>query len=157
MPISSRHKYARGVTLIELIVFIVVISIALGALLSVYNQSVINSVDPITQIRALECAQTKLDEILARKFDESTPSGGVPACGSFGASACTGIAADGDLDDVGDFNGVNGNAVSGCTFTISVANGAFGGIAADQARLITVTATATGGQPITLSSYRTNF
>ena len=150
-------KRSGGVTLIELIVFIVVISIALGALLSVYNQSIINSVNPITQVRALECAQTKLDEILARKFDESTPSGGIPACGSFGTGGCSGISADSSMDDVGDYHSANGSAVAGCTFDITVTASGFGGIDDTQSRLVTVTATATGGDSVTLSSYRTNF
>ena len=99
---SCLPLYQSGVSLLELIVFIVVVSIALGALFSVFNHSMVNSVDPIVRVRAMECAQAKLDEIMARKFDENTPSGGVPACGraETGASGCSGIGADVDFDDL---------------------------------------------------------
>ncbi|HTF83125.1 MAG TPA: prepilin-type N-terminal cleavage/methylation domain-containing protein, partial [Cellvibrio sp.] len=56
MPIiNRRHTFLsrrpdRGVSLIELIVFIVVVSIALTALLAVYIQSSSNSVDPIIRV-----------------------------------------------------------------------------------------------------------
>jgi len=150
-----------GFTLIELIVAIVVISIALLALINVFNQASVNSVDPIVQVRALECAQAKMDEILARKFDENTPSGGVPACGStdIGAVACLGITADAALDDVGDFQGYADNTLDQCQISVAVVNaGTELGLSANaQARRITVTVTSTGGGSAVLSAYRTNF
>ncbi len=151
-----RLSRCHGVTLIELIVFIVVVSIALVTLLSVYNQAVINSVDPIVRVRALECAQTKLDEILARKFDENTPSGGVPACDAFAGLACNGIAADAGRDDVGDYHTDDGAVIAGCTFDITVTAAAVGGVPAAQSRLVTVAATS-ASSTVTLSSYRMNF
>jgi len=156
--ISSRHS---GFTLIELIVAIVAISIALLALINVFNQAAINSVDPIVQVRALECAQAKMDQILARKFDENTPSGGVPACGSAdsGTVACLGITADAALDDVGDFQGHTDNGLDQCQISVVVVNaGTELGLSANaQARRITVTVTSTGGGSAVLSTYRTNF
>ena len=156
--ISSRHS---GFTLIELIVAVVAISIALLALINVFNQAAINSVDPIVQVRALECAQAKMDEILARKFDENTPSGGVPACGSAnsGAVACLGITADAALDDVGDFQGHADNGLDQCQISVAVVNaGTQLGLSANaQARRITVTVTSNGGGSAVLSTYRTNF
>ena len=150
-----------GVTLVELVVFIIVVSIALGTLMSAYNYSMVNSVDPLIRVRALECAQAKLDEITARKFDENTPTGGVPACGSAeaGAIACLGIVADADFDDVGDYNGQN--FVDGdCNVSVSVVGeGSDLGLADDAnvVRLITVTSTMPGGNTVVLSAYHTNF
>jgi MSHA pilin protein MshD len=146
---------------LELIVFIVVVSIALGALFSVFDYSMVNSVDPMVRVRALECAQAKLDEAIARKFDENTPTGGVPACGSAetGAVACSGIAVDADFDDIGDYNGQN--FVTGdCNVTITVTGeGTDLGMADDAnlVRLITVTSTMPDGNTATLSAYHTNF
>ena len=157
----SRFAGQAGVTLIEMIVFVIVVSIALVALISVFNQAMINSVDPLIRIQALECAQAKLDEVTSRKFDENTPTGGVPACGSAetGASACAGIIADADFDDIGDYNGqtfVDGN----CNVSVSVVGeGTDLGIADDAnlVRLITVTATSADGNTVVLSTYQTNF
>ncbi|MCH7741202.1 MAG: type II secretion system protein [Proteobacteria bacterium] len=150
-----------GVTLIEMVIFIIVVSIALGTLFSVFNHSMINSVDPLIRVRALECAQAKMEEVAARKFDENTPSGGVPACGSaeVGAVACAGITADAGFDDIGDYHGqsfVDGN----CDVSvIIVGEGSDLGLADNDnlVRLITVTSTMPGGTSVTLSSYYTNF
>lgn len=150
----------KGVTLIEMVVFIIVLSIGLTAMVAAMNNHLSNSVDPITNIRALECAQAKLDEISARKFDENSPTGGVPACDSaeVGAAACLGIVPDADFDDVGDYNGQVDNSDSNCTVSVSVVNG--GGdlsLSAAQARRITVDVVSPGGGRATLSTYRANF
>lgn len=161
LPGDLGCQYQSGVSLIELVVFIVVVSIALGTLFSVFNHSMINSVDPMIRVRALECAQAKMDEVIARKFDENTPTGGVPACGSAetGANACMGIVVDADFDDIGDYNGQN--FVDGdCDVSVStVGEGTDLGLADDASlvRLITVTSTMPDGSTLRLSAYRTNF
>lgn len=63
----------RGVNLIELLVAIVVISIASAGVLLVYAQVVRFSADPMLQQQALAVAEGYLDEILARPVAE--PSG----------------------------------------------------------------------------------
>jgi MSHA pilin protein MshD len=149
-----------GITLIELVVFIVIVSVALGALVSALGYYIRNSVDPVVQIRALECAQAKLDEIVARKFDENSPTSGIPACGSaeIGAVPCAGIVADAAYDDVGDFDGEVDNSKSNCTTTVSVVNaGTDLGVANDQVRRITVTAVSPIGGNAMLTTYRANF
>ena len=47
----------RGVSLVELIFFIIVIGIASSVLFRVYNYSLLHSVDPITEVRALELVE----------------------------------------------------------------------------------------------------
>ncbi|MGH1371205.1 MAG: type IV pilus modification PilV family protein [Cellvibrionaceae bacterium] len=163
MRINHNHQQrsAAGFTLIELIVAVVVISIALMALIRVFNQAAVNSIDPVVQIRALECAQAKMDQVLARKFDENTPSGGVPACGSadLGAGACLGISAEAGLDDVGDFHAHTDNSLDQCQISVTVVNAGtqLGLSGNDQARRITVTVISTGGGSAVLSAYRANF
>ena len=160
-PNQTFPRDHSGVTLIEMIVFIVVVSIALVALITVFNEAMTNSVDPLIRVRALECAQAKLDEVSARKFDENTPTGGIPACGSAetGAVACAGIIADADFDDIGDYNGqtfVDGD----CNVSVTVVGeGTDLGLADDAnlVRLITVTSTMPDGSAMVLSAYQTNF
>lgn len=150
----------RGVTLIETVVFIIVVSVGLSVLVTAFSSFLGNSVDPIVQVRALECAQAKLDEIVARKFDENSPTGGVPPCGSaeVGAVACAGISSDADFDDVGDYDGQTDNSNPSCSITVAVSNaGGDLGLPAAQARLITVTVTSPGGGNATLSTYKANF
>ena len=155
---GPQPAHQSGFTLMEVIVFIVVVAVAMGALLAVFNNSVVNSVDPAVRIKALEKGQALLDEILARKFDENTPTGGVPACDSSGGSACAGIAPDGDFDDVGDYHGYSDTSDARFPVTVSVTQaGADLGLAANRARLITVSVAMPGGPGLTLSAYKVNF
>lgn len=161
MPTRRRVQpiLQRGVTLIELMVFIVVISLALGALLSVYRYSVINSVDPVVRVRLLEAAQSQLDVVLAQPYDENTPAGGVPACGSTvpegspPAPDCEGGGG------VSAFDGESDNPYSGYQreVTVEFAGTELGLANNNYAKRITVVATAPDGQSVTLSAYRTNF
>jgi MSHA pilin protein MshD len=95
-----------GVNLIELLVSIVVISIACGGVLLVFAQTVRFSADPMIQTQALAIAEATLDEILARPLCD--PS--APAC-----AAETGGSEEGSpslatnrplLDDVQDYDGL---------------------------------------------------
>ena len=151
-------KGQGGFTLIEVMVFIVVVAIAMGALLAVFNESVVKSVDPAVRIKALEKAQATLDDILARKFDENTPTGGVPACDSLKGLPCSGVSPDGDFDDVGDYHGYVDN--SDARFPLSVSVTLAGddlGLASAQAKLISVNVAMPGGSTLTLSAYKVNF
>lgn len=152
------RTFQSGITLIETIVFIVVISIALGTLLQVFNHNVVQSADPAMRIRALEQAQSLLDDILARKFDQNTPTGGAPACGSNSGLPCAGIAPDGTFNDVGDFDGFTQTVAAGYSFVVSVtAAGSELGMADGHARRITVVVNTPDETPLTLSAYKVNF
>jgi MSHA pilin protein MshD len=135
-----------GVSLIELIVFIVVVSIALLALVGVYRQATINNVDPIIRLRALEAAQSKLDEILALKYSESTPTGGVPAC-----SVCNDTP-DANMNDVDDYRNWSDTPHVGYTRSVSVVTNA-----GNTIKLITVSVTSPTGEAILLAAERANF
>jgi MSHA pilin protein MshD len=74
----SRRSRQRGVNLIELIVAIVVISIACTGVLLVFVTAVRYSADPLVQTQALAVAEAYLDEILAR-----------PVCDPDGAACAT--------------------------------------------------------------------
>lgn len=158
-PPSSAIAPQRGVTLIELIVFITVIALALGALLGVYRYSVVNSVDPVVRVRLLEAAQSQLDVVMAQPYDENTPAGGVPACGSTvpeGSPPAPDCEGDGGVST---FDGESDNPYSGYQREVTVEfAGTELGLADDNyAKRITVVATAPDGQSVTLSAYRTNF
>lgn len=149
------HRYHRwsqlGVSLIELIVFIVVVSVALLALLGTYQRATSVNVDPLIRVRALELAQSKLDEVLALKYDAQTPTGGVPACGStgIGALACNNNP-DGDMNDVDDFNGFSDTPYTGYTRQVTVT-------ANNNIKLISVKVIMPGGADLTLAAERANF
>lgn len=156
LPINQfKQKFCiqLGVSLIEMVVFIVVVSIALLALIGVYNQATRNNVDPIVRMRALEAAQSKLDEILSLKYDSATPTGGIPACGTSGANACTNTpdpSPTPDYNDVDDFNGWSDEPYTGYNRSASV-------VTNGNIKLITVTVTMPTGGNILLSAERANF
>ncbi|WP_188150347.1 type IV pilus modification PilV family protein [Teredinibacter waterburyi] len=151
------NKPDSGVTLIETIVFLVVIAIALTGLMMVFNESVTKSVDPVVRIRALELGQGQLDEVMSRKFDENTPTGGIPHCGAVSGVACLGITADSGFDDVGDYDGFS-RTVDGYSLTVSVSEaGDDLGLSAAEARLVQVVVTMPGGDSLQLAAYRANF
>lgn len=146
----------QGFSLIELIAFVVIVSVALVGIVSVFNEANQRNVDPITRVRALECAQAKLDEILARKYADNSPTGGVPACGSAetGALGCAAIGVNtGLFNDVGDYDGVL-DSLTDCSLNVSVTQQTLSGA---PARLITVTSISTGGEQVLLSAYKVNF
>lgn len=160
--ISFRASCSRfsqlGTTLIEVIVFIVVVNLAFVAVLQIYGQAVVNTVDPVVRVRATELAKAALDDVLARRFDENTPSGGVPACGSAGGEVCLGITSDADYDDVGDFNGYTDNSDTNYPISITVVNAGIDlGLAATMARKITVVVSMPDGNQVALAAYKANY
>lgn len=157
---NSMTKRLCGFTLIELIIFIVIVGIATTGLFAAINQHNLSSVDPIYQVRALELAQAQLDEIIGKRYDENSPNGGFPPCdsGELGAVACNPLngADAADLDDVDDYHGFNSvpSAYAGFSLNVRVSIGTLSG---QPAKLIRVTVTPPVGEPVDLSAYRANF
>lgn len=144
MPTPTK-SIPRGVSLIELIVFMVVVSIALIALVGVYRQATINNADPVIRLRALESAQSLLDEIIALRYDAATPVGGIPAC----RNTCTNEP-DGNMDDVDDYHNFNDEPYTGYRRSVSVTT-------ANNIKLVTVSVTTPTGETFLLSAERANF
>ena len=63
----SRH---RGFTLIELIIFIVVVSAGLAGILSVMNTVVKSSADPMVRKQSIAIAESLLEEILLKNYND---------------------------------------------------------------------------------------
>ena len=72
----------RGVTLIELILFIMIIGIALAAILGVMNVTARNSADPVRSKQALMIAEGLLEEVQLARFTKCDPSGDIGASGN---------------------------------------------------------------------------
>lgn len=145
----SKMHFQNGVSLIEMIVFIIVVGIASSALFVTYNYSLLHNTNPLIQVRALELAQAKLDEVLALKYDANTPTGGIPACGTPTGLACNNTP-DANMNDVDDFHGVSDTPYTGYTRSVTVTS-------ANDFKLVTVTVTAPKSFSVTLAAYRANF
>jgi len=160
MRTTSRPAEIRqqGVTLIELIVFIVVISLALGALVGVYRYAIVSSVDPIVKVRLLESAQSQLDVVMAQAYDGNTPPGGVPACGSAAPPGNPSPPPCAGNGGVSSFDGFSDSPYNGYSREVSVQfAGEDLGLDNAAAKRITVVVTSPGGESLTLAAYRTNF
>lgn len=172
--ISGPCHSSRGISLIELIVFMVIISVGLAGILSVMNITTRASADPLAQKQALAIAEAYLEEVLAMPFTYCDPddanaataqstAGVNPADPTRCANTLEAIGAEGETrgsgttpyDNVNDYNSlaagapanVDGTAISGLgAYTVSVA------VAADAlaASSATVAASDGNGRPQSL-------
>lgn len=107
----------KGFTLIEIVMIIIVVSIAIPTLLIVLGQETRQSVNAELQINAVNVGQAMMDEIRSKCWDETATSGAncsgtvtPSALGTDGApgtetrTECSGASAT-PFDDVDDYNG----------------------------------------------------
>lgn len=85
MHINYKQK---GISLIELVIFIVIMAVALTGITLIYINTSRYSADPMIRIRSIELAQSTLEEVLLKAYDNSSPAGG--GCVRFpsGSSRC---------------------------------------------------------------------
>lgn len=180
VPTQSINKVSFGFTLIEIIIVIVFISIAMVAALSTYTHAMRNSATPIHQIRAVELAQAYMEEIINKRFDETSGQGGIPRCGSSDINSilCTnagsfgpdGIETRSIFDDVDDYHGLNdfpitdslGNTRAGydnyrAQITVTHAGSELNSLNNADAKRIDIIITTPIGNTFEFSAYRVNF
>jgi len=73
-------KSSAGMTLVELIMTIVILAIALTGITLALSGGLGRSADALVQTRVVALAQSYLDEILARRFDQQSDVRGIPPC-----------------------------------------------------------------------------
>lgn len=73
MSVKAR-RHARGLSLIELVVFIVVVGIGIGGVVTAYSQYTKASVDPIVRKQALAIAESLLEEASLQAFTYCDPT-----------------------------------------------------------------------------------
>ncbi len=102
-----------GVTLVELVMYIVVVSVGVAGILSVMTFTTRHSADPVVQQQAILIAESYMKEILMKRFYDDDTNSVCPAPEGGGRVA---------YDNVCDYNGLNdnggardqfGNAISG--------------------------------------------
>ncbi|WP_394129337.1 prepilin-type N-terminal cleavage/methylation domain-containing protein [Shewanella maritima] len=117
--IAFKRVKSTGFTLIELVVGMLVISIALVLMLTMLFPQADRSVETLHRVRSAELAHSVMNEIWGKRYDQNTnPNGGVPACDSAvaGALNCSttlgpnGEARD-NFNDVDDYHGLTINSL----------------------------------------------
>jgi MSHA pilin protein MshD len=89
---TSLAANQRGVTLIELIVFIVIVSVGVVGLLSTMNSTIRNSADPMVRKQMVAIAESLLNEVEQQAFTYCDPDD-VNFPTATGTAGCTGAAA----------------------------------------------------------------
>lgn len=154
---STRYRVQSGFTLVELVIAIVVISLALAGLMGGYSNLMVRSADPLIYQQAVQAANSLMAEVAGKSFPASP-------------GTCTGAGGDrDDYDDVCDFNGYSSSSISDIAgndanltgYSVSVAVSAAGtdlpGLAINDAVRIDLTVSHPLNGSFTLSSYRVNY
>ena len=138
----------KGFTLIELIIFIVIVSVGMAGILSVMNTVTKSSADPMVRKQAMALADAIMEEILLKAYDDPD---GLPAVVEAGRDT---------YDDVSDYNGLTKTAftdlppeLSGYAIAIVVAAPAV--VSSVNMKRVTVTVSR-GNESVTLSGFRGN-
>lgn len=158
MPI---HKLRQcGFSLVETVLFVVIVSVALAGVLSVMNYTTLHSADPLIRKQAIVVAESLLEEITQHNF--SDPSGAAtPANRAL-------------FDDIDDYNGYASSGIFAIdnpatpipelakyNVNVSVVDATLGPtglqIPAGGVKLITVTITGPDNVPVVLSGYRSAY
>ena len=166
---SRPSRYRHGFTLIELIVFILIVSVSVVGILLVMDTTVKSSADPVVRKQSLAMAEAILDEVLSREF--ANPVGGYAEAAP---ATCANRALYDDVDDYRCFDGTTDNkkihdyrhrrhsdshgTVCRCKDHLldATAGAVLGAIPVGQIKKITVTVTG-GSETIQLSGYRANY
>ncbi len=184
MTRGKTHSRRAGFTLIELIVFIVIVGIAVSGVLIAYDYAVRDSSDPIVKKQALAIAESLLEEIQQMPFTYCDPDDPALTTASSAAGCATAEALGPEagetrystttpFDNVNDYHGYNtatevppgvkditGTPITGLALynaTVTVANAALGGVAAAEGLLITVVVAGPANVSVKLDGYRMRY
>ena len=154
MNCSHLFRNKRGFTLIELVVAMVVISVALVGVMSVINYTSRHSADPLLRQQAIAIAEAYMEEITLKNYSDPDTDG----------EANRAL-----YDDVDDYNGLNdsgahdqnGSAISGLenySVSVNVAGQNYGPPGSDVAGLrIDVTVIDPAGEVLVLTGFRADY
>ncbi|MBZ0105782.1 MAG: type II secretion system protein [Sulfuricella denitrificans] len=178
---EANIRSQSGISLIEVIIFIVVVSVGVVGLMSVLNSSLKHSADPMLRKQALAVAEALLEEVELMPFTDCDPDNYDPVtlvCSLAEAMGPEAGEARGSLvtpfDNVNDYNGfalagggtdIGGNVTvpPGYSATVTVAQDAAFGVAAgflpaaDVLRVAVKVDYNGGNESITLEGYRTRY
>jgi MSHA pilin protein MshD len=163
-PLRGASQRQQGLSMIELIFAIVILSVGLVALLVPITSAIKNSADPVVAKQAVAVAEAMLEEIELQPFNIPTGSTCNP-CAATQANRAS-------FDHISNYDGFSSAAVcriddttcaspilQNYSILVSATHppGPLGAVPAANAYLIAVTVTASNNVQVTLSSYRTSY
>lgn len=170
-----------GTTLVELVMFIVIVSVGMVGILSVIDTTTRHSADPMVRKQAIAVAESLLEEVQQQAFtycdpDDANAATAPNPAGCAGApqglAATAGESRNGGtnpFDNVGDYNGfsmtgisdIGGNAIAGLggySATITVSDAGLAGVGAnDSLRIDVRVVNAAAGVDLTMTGYRLRY
>lgn len=144
---SMNSPLQRGFTLIEVIIFIVVVGAGLAGILAVSTNSVKASADPMVRKQAMALADSILEEILQKEYTDPDGTSGETTRDT--------------MDDVDDYNGKTKALfadwpASLSAYTVAIVVEAPANISGIPHKRVTVTVTG-GTHEIAMTGYRSNY
>lgn len=183
---SASRATALGATLVELLVFIVIVGVAMAGIFAAFNTITAASADPQVRKQALAIAESLMEEIVLMPFTFCDPDDATAATATRGA--CTVAANNEDtamgpegaesrynaaapFDNVSDYHGLNmssgilditGTTITGlgaysAVVTITQVGTAFGLADNTDALRISIAVTGPAGVSFTLEGYRARY
>jgi MSHA pilin protein MshD len=165
----GRPDRARGTTLVEVIIFILIVSVAVTAVLNALSVAVRASSDPLIQRQTLAIAASLIQEIDNQPYaqkDPYNPGGPDDAIGPEAGETRAGSPL--PFDNPNDYSGYtetgivapDGTSVAGLgsyAASVTATQQAMGNVPASDGLLVVVTATGPDGQPVTLTAFRARY
>jgi len=147
MSMNERMRRHAGFTLIELVIFIVIVSVGVTGILLVMNTVVASSADPMVRKQALALADSILEEILQKEYADPDGTSGETTRATF--------------DDVDDYNGKSNSTftdlpASLASYLIMIVVDAPAPLNGVTTKRVRVTVSH-GNESITLTGYRGNY
>lgn len=186
MCANPKSLHQRGATLIELVIFIVIVSVAVVGILSVMNITSSRSADPMIRKQALAIAESLMEEIQLQSYtfcdpDDANATTATAAVVGAGGCAVTvqglGPSPAGEtryngFDNVGDYHGFGMNGIlriedaasigglGGYNANVTLAAQAVSSVAGDLATCLRIQVTVVApaaNETVTLDGYRCRY
>jgi MSHA pilin protein MshD len=166
---DAAHRRQRGTTLVEVVLFILIVSIAVTAVVNALAVAVRSSSDPLIRRQTLAVAESLVQEIDGQPYrqkDPYNPGGADDAIGPETGETRAGSPL--PFDNPNDYSGYtetgivapDGSSVTGLgsySASVTATQQAMGNVPASDGLLVVVNATGPDGQTISLTTFRARY